>query len=271
MANETLKELQYDGKKIISEVARRDALGRTIDTTYATKNEIMLPPVKVCVTERDIQTTKFTATQRSPTFNPGNGGEPGVSSYFYFDASCLTIIPEGPISDENVYVVMFQAKRKHTSPGRQTASGYRFTHLSNGLINTGDLISSFWLESYEARFSDAVFDGATTDIVSTFKSEWRAKSGGRMGVVLGGNICILRRRKRKNSGLALIYNDVENDGQCFSNLTYDLTTTLQSYERIGFALCKIDPAISQYRPIVGPMTVLKASINKESQLSLRLL
>lgn len=34
MANEILKELKYDGKKIIAEVARRDAKGNVIDVTY---------------------------------------------------------------------------------------------------------------------------------------------------------------------------------------------------------------------------------------------
>lgn len=40
MAQETLKELKYDGKKVIAEVARRDALGRIIDATYKTESQI---------------------------------------------------------------------------------------------------------------------------------------------------------------------------------------------------------------------------------------
>ena len=40
MAQETLKELRYDGSKVIAEVARRDALGRTIDATYKTEFQI---------------------------------------------------------------------------------------------------------------------------------------------------------------------------------------------------------------------------------------
>lgn len=40
MANEVLKELKYSGKKVLVEAAKRDALGRTIDATYATKSEI---------------------------------------------------------------------------------------------------------------------------------------------------------------------------------------------------------------------------------------
>lgn len=40
MAKEAMKELQYDGKKVVVEVARRDALGNTIDATYATKTEM---------------------------------------------------------------------------------------------------------------------------------------------------------------------------------------------------------------------------------------
>lgn len=47
MANETLKELKYNGKKVISEVARRDALGRTINTTYATKSDIISEKIDI--------------------------------------------------------------------------------------------------------------------------------------------------------------------------------------------------------------------------------
>ena len=42
MAVETLKELEYDAKKVLVECARRDDLGRRIETTYATKQEIEL-------------------------------------------------------------------------------------------------------------------------------------------------------------------------------------------------------------------------------------
>lgn len=47
MANEVLKELKYNGKKVISEVARRDALGRTINITYATKDEIIFEKITI--------------------------------------------------------------------------------------------------------------------------------------------------------------------------------------------------------------------------------
>ena len=40
MAQTILKELTYDGSKVVVEVARRDAQGRVIDTTYATKDEL---------------------------------------------------------------------------------------------------------------------------------------------------------------------------------------------------------------------------------------
>ena len=40
MAQTILKELTYDDSKVVVEVARRDAQGRTIDTTYATKAEL---------------------------------------------------------------------------------------------------------------------------------------------------------------------------------------------------------------------------------------
>ena len=40
MAETVLKELTWGTSKVVVEVARRDALGRTIDTTYATKAEV---------------------------------------------------------------------------------------------------------------------------------------------------------------------------------------------------------------------------------------
>ena len=40
MASETLKEITYDGKKVLTEAAKRDALGRVIDTTYYTKAQV---------------------------------------------------------------------------------------------------------------------------------------------------------------------------------------------------------------------------------------
>lgn len=40
MAQTILKEFTYNGSKVVVEVARRDALGRTIDKTYATKSEL---------------------------------------------------------------------------------------------------------------------------------------------------------------------------------------------------------------------------------------
>lgn len=57
MAQETLKELKYDGKKVIAEVARRDALGRTIDTTYATKSEISTGDSVIDLTAYPLKTT----------------------------------------------------------------------------------------------------------------------------------------------------------------------------------------------------------------------
>lgn len=40
MAQTTLSELTYNGQKVIVEVARRDALGRKIDTTYQTAGQV---------------------------------------------------------------------------------------------------------------------------------------------------------------------------------------------------------------------------------------
>ena len=40
MASETLKEITYDGKKVLTEAAKRDARGRVIDTTYYTKAQV---------------------------------------------------------------------------------------------------------------------------------------------------------------------------------------------------------------------------------------
>ena len=40
MAQTTLSELTYNGQQVVVEVARRDALGRTIDTTYKTESQV---------------------------------------------------------------------------------------------------------------------------------------------------------------------------------------------------------------------------------------
>lgn len=40
MAQTTLSELTYNGQKVVVEVARRDALGRKIDTTYLTTDQV---------------------------------------------------------------------------------------------------------------------------------------------------------------------------------------------------------------------------------------
>lgn len=40
MAQTTLSELTYNGQKVVVEVARRDALGRTINTTYKTESQV---------------------------------------------------------------------------------------------------------------------------------------------------------------------------------------------------------------------------------------
>ena len=47
MANETLKELKYSGSKVLVEAARRDVKGRKIDTTYATKNEVISEKITI--------------------------------------------------------------------------------------------------------------------------------------------------------------------------------------------------------------------------------
>lgn len=39
--SEEMKELTYDGKKVVSEVARRDAQGNTIDTTYVKLSSVL--------------------------------------------------------------------------------------------------------------------------------------------------------------------------------------------------------------------------------------
>lgn len=65
MAQQQLKEINYDGKKVIVEVARRDALGNTINTTYATKEEVG------ALTWSDINNKPFTSL--GPVFTVSDG------------------------------------------------------------------------------------------------------------------------------------------------------------------------------------------------------
>lgn len=63
MARETLKELKYNGQKVIAEVARRDAAGRTISTTYALRSEIISE--RIAINLADIEETNLDITDYS--------------------------------------------------------------------------------------------------------------------------------------------------------------------------------------------------------------
>lgn len=61
MAQETMSELSYNGKKVIVEVARRDGNGNLITTTYATTTALASLSSQVGANTGDIETlgTKY--------------------------------------------------------------------------------------------------------------------------------------------------------------------------------------------------------------------
>lgn len=58
MANETLKELRYNGQKVVAEVARRDALGKTINRNYLT-TPLLIQEDKAIFTNNDTHTFTY--------------------------------------------------------------------------------------------------------------------------------------------------------------------------------------------------------------------
>ncbi len=60
MAKEQMKELSYDGSKCVVEVARRDAKGNTIDSTYATKTEMATADTQTLTSAKNYTATEIT-------------------------------------------------------------------------------------------------------------------------------------------------------------------------------------------------------------------
>jgi len=78
MATETLKEIKYDGKKVLTEAAKRDGEGNVIYTTYETKTDITN---KLKGYEKTLNLGTLTAT--------GNSLLDILSTYFTDNNQCL--------------------------------------------------------------------------------------------------------------------------------------------------------------------------------------
>lgn len=250
MAQTILKELTYDGSKVVVEVARRDAQGRTIDTTYATKAElaekvdkqfIQFPSVEVLAASIFART--FSADLH--TFFSVDTGNTTTANYYYFDASNVKVILDRPITEEGYILVMFQMKKTHNYSSR-----YKFTHRTNAI----DSLIPSELRSIGFWSSKFVFYGTTIgqDVINTFKSEW-AIPVGVTSFKLSGNICVCQtvkqRRRKSTNGLAI------NDRT---------SKDFYGYERLAFAICKYEPTISAKRMLIGPKTVIKTAAIKYS-------
>lgn len=261
MAQTILKEFTYDGSKVVVEVARRDAQGRTIDTTYATNAElaekvdkqfIQFPSVEVFLRIHVSDIHKFSA-DLGHFFN-GYTGNTTTANYYYFDAANVKVILDRPITEEGYILVMFQMKRKNASIGNKIA-GYKFTHQTNpvdSLIPATLRRTGFWKSSYFAAIENATIG---RDVINTFKSEWAIPIGV-TSFTLSGNICVCQTVKQhariSYSGLAI-------------NATGSSNKDFYGYERLAFAICKYEPTISAKRMLIGPKTVIKTALIKDKR------
>lgn len=252
MAQTILKEFTYDGSKVVVEVARRDAQGRTIDTTYATKAElaekvdkqfIQFPSVEVFLNSHIDEVHEFSADLGN--FFSGDTGNTTTANYYYFNAASVKVILDRPITEEGYILVMFQMKKK-------VRNGYRFTHQTNpvdSLIPATLRSVGFWGSSYFADDKDVTVG---QDVINTFKSEW-AIPVGVTSFYLSGNICVCQTVKQntRDSSNGLRINDDTRTNRTF-----------YGYERLAFAICKYEPTISAKRMLIGPKTVIKTAFIK---------
>ena len=248
MAQTILKEFTYDGSKVVVEVARRDAQGRTIDTTYATKAElaekvdkqfIQFPSVEVFF----ISSVARTFSADLVSFFARETGNTTTANYYYFDASKVKVILDRPITEEGYILVMFQMKKTHNYNYKPR---YKFTHRTNAIdsLVPAAIRAGFWFNRFE-------FYGATIgqDVINTFKSEW-AIPVGVTSFNLSGNICVCQTVKqcKRLSSRGLRINDDTSTNKSF-----------YGYERLAFAICKYEPTISEKRMLIGPKTVIKTA------------
>ena len=148
MANETLKELKYDGKKTLTEAAKRDGSGRIFENTYLEIAKSSFPKIQIVQT-RKAEATGFTVTS-STFFNST------ISNYIAFDANIFTLILDRPVLENGYFIALFQAKnrlRRAVKDNKYKVRGYQYAHLKDPLSTINSTI--FWQTTIQEVVSNS--------------------------------------------------------------------------------------------------------------------
>lgn len=158
MAQTILKELTYDGSKVVVEVARRDAQGRVIDTTYATKAE--LPdeyelPIASASTLGGIKVgAGLSINAESGVLSATGGGTADA-----VDWSNVESRPFNSVSSTDFVVSETQelqiSDTKWATKSYVTGLGYVTTATFNEYINTTAPAEFVAIEGFKANYLDA--------------------------------------------------------------------------------------------------------------------
>ena len=248
MANETLKELKYDGKKTLTEAAKRDGSGRIFENTYLEIAKSSFPKIQIVQT-RKAEATGFTVTS-STFFNST------ISNYIAFDANIFTLILDRPVLENGYFIALFQEKnrlRRAVKDNKYKVRGYQYAHLKDPLSTINSTI--FWQTTIQEVVSNSTIP---TEVKNSFKTEWNI-SANSMCIKPTGRIAVLMKKPHitattSSLGYALRAYDTTN--------VYKPAET-RGFQKMAFAVCKYDPSINPDRVLIGPMTYFKVSyVNK---------
>lgn len=248
MANETLKELKYDGKKTLTEAAKRDGSGRIFENTYLEIAKSSFPKVQIVQTKSAIA-TGFTAT--SDTFFSSV-----TSNYIYFDANIFTLFLDKPVLEQGYFIALFQAKNRPRRKPKGTnykVRGYQYAHLKD--LSSTITLTTFWQDTIQSKLTNA---SISSSVINSFKTEWTIAPN-ITSIRPSGRICVLMKKPHitgttSSLGYALRAYDTTN--------VYKPSET-RGFQKMAFAVCKYDPSINPDRVLIGPMTYFKVSyVNK---------
>lgn len=158
MAQTILKELTYDGSKVVVEVARRDAQGRVIDTTYATKAEL---PDSYTLPIASASTLGGIKVGAGLSINSGTGvlSATGGGTADSVDWSNVESRPFNTISSTDFVVSGSQELQisddKWATKSYVTGLGYVTTTIFNEYINTTAPAEFVAIEGFKANYLDS--------------------------------------------------------------------------------------------------------------------
>ena len=158
MAQTILKELTYDGSKVVVEVARRDAQGRVIDATYATKAEL---PNEYELPIASASTLGGIKVGSGLSINPESGilSATGGGTADAVDWANVTSRPFNTLSTTDFIVSGTQelqiSNAKWATKSYITGLGYVTTATFNEYINTTAPAEYVAIEGFKAAYLDA--------------------------------------------------------------------------------------------------------------------